>query len=319
MPCLFPQKFLQPFFSINILYSFKIKINCGERFMSAPVTRRFSKLLVCADISPSSSGVINAGFELGRLTSAQVRLLTVVLTPLYPDQLPTSLEQMRAREEDVRVQLEQYQAGAPEAGADVEVEVRTSATAYDGILEEAETYRPGLIVMGRKGSTRLSRLLIGSVAKRVIGLSLCSVLIVPHNAVLNVKKILLAHDGSEYGEAAWREVIHLATLAKSEVIAVSVARDDRREIDCKIVLQHLEASAERHGIPLQSVFLKGRPFEKIIETAKDEQVGLVAMGSHGRTGFARLFMGSVTERVIGTVGCPVLVIKKRPEAEPAEK
>ncbi len=64
---------------------------------------------------------------------------------------------------------------------------------------------------------------------------------------------------------------------------------------------------------LQSVFLKGRPFEKIIETAKEEQVGLVAMGSHGRTGFARLFMGSVTERVIGTVGCPVLVVKMRPD------
>ena len=132
---------------------------------------------------------------------------------------------------------------------------------------------------------------MGSVAERVIGLSRCSVLIVPRNAVLNLKRILLAHDGSEYGEAAWREVIHLAKLAKSEVVAVSVARDDRREIDCKLVLQHLEASAERHGIPLQSVFLKGRPFEKIIETAEEERAGLVAMGSHGRTGLPDFLWG----------------------------
>jgi hypothetical protein len=287
--------------------------------MSASETPRFSQLLVCTDSSPSGSGVISAAFEVGRLTSAKLRLLEVVMTPLYSDQLSAGLEQMRAREQDTRARLEQYQASATEAGVDLEVRVRTGATAYEGILQEAEADQPSLIVMGRKGSTRLSRLLMGSVAERVIGLSNCSVLIVPRHAVLNVKKILLAHDGSEYGEAAWREVIHLAKLAKSEVVAISVARDDRREIECKIVLQHLEASADRHGIPLQALFLKGRPFEKIIEAAQEEQVGLVAMGSHGRTGLARLFIGSVTERVIGTVGCPVLVVKKRPAAEPKEK
>jgi len=280
---------------------------------------RFSKFLVCTDSSPSSSGVINTGLEVGRLTSAKLRLLEVVMTPLYSDQLATSLEQMRDREQDVRARLEPYQASAAEAGVDLEVRVRTSATAYEGIIEEAETDQPSWIVVGRKGSTRLSRLLMGSVAERVIGLSGCSVLIVPHNAVLNLKRILLAHDGSEYGEAAWREVIHLAKLAKSEVVAVSVARDDRREIDCKLVLQHLEASAGRHDIPLQSVLLKGRPFEKIVETAEEEGAGLVVMGSHGRTGFARLFMGSVAERVIGMVGCPVLVVKKRPEEAPKEQ
>ena len=42
------------------------------------------------------------------------------------------------------------------------------------------------------------------------------------------------------------------------------------------------------------------------------------MGSHGRTGLARFFMGSVAERVIGTVRCPVLVVKIRPEEEPKE-
>ncbi len=279
--------------------------------MSTANTPSFSKLLVCTDSSPGSSGAINAAFEVGRLTSARLRLLEVVMSPLYPDQLPTSLEQMREREQAVRTRLEQYQASAVEAGVDLEVRVRTSATAYEGILEEAESDQPSLIVMGRKGSTNLSRLLMGSVALRVIGLSPCSILIVPRNAVLNLKNILLAHDGSEYSEAAWRAVIHLAKLAKSEVIAISVARDDRREVDCKIALQHLEASAERNGIPLQSVFLKGRPFEKIIETAKEEKVGLVAIGSHGRTGIARLFMGSVAERVIGTIGCPVLVVKNR--------
>jgi nucleotide-binding universal stress UspA family protein len=288
----------------------------GEDFMPASETPRLAQLLVCIDNSPSSPGVIKAGLEVGRLTSAKLHLLAVVQSPLYLDQLAASLEQMRAREQDTRAQLEPYHASAAEAGVDLEIRVRTSATAYEGILEEAEADQTSLIVVGRKGSTRLSRLLMGSVAERVIGLSSCNVMIVPQTAVLNLNTILLAHDGSEYGEAAWREVIYLAKLAKSEVIAVSVARDDRREIDCKLVLQHLSASAERHGIPLQAVFLQGRPFEKIIEAAAEERAGLVVMGSHGRTGLARFFMGSVAQQVIGKVGCPVLVVKKRPEAEP---
>ena len=74
--------------------------------MSAPKIPFFSKLLVCTDNSPSSPGVVNTGLELARLTSAKLRLLEVVMSPLYPDQLPTSLEQVRAREEEVRARLE---------------------------------------------------------------------------------------------------------------------------------------------------------------------------------------------------------------------
>jgi nucleotide-binding universal stress UspA family protein len=273
----------------------------------------FQKLLVCSDGSPGSAGAINAGLEFCRLASASLCLLEVVTSSLSPDLVPFSPEQLRDLEDGARARLAPYQTSAAAAGLDVEIQVQTSATAYEGILNAAGMGPPGLIVMGRKGSAKLSRLLMGSVTKRVIGLSRGSVLIVPRNAVFNLKKILVAHDGSEYGEAAWREIIPLAKRAQAEVVAVSVARDERRELDCKVVLQHLKASADRNGIPLCPVFRKGRPFEQIIATAREERVGLVAVGSHGRTGLAQLLVGSVAERVIGMVGCPVLVVKYRQE------
>ena len=76
-----------------------------------------------------------------------------------------------------------------------------------------------------------------------------------------------------------------------------------------MVLQHLKASASRHEIRLESLLLEGRPFEQIVQVAQDEKVDLIVLGSHGRSGLARLLMGSVVERVIGTVKCPVLVTK----------
>ena len=53
----------------------------------------------------------------------------------------------------------------------------------------------------------------------------------------------------------------------------------------------------------------GRPFERIVETAVAEQVGLIVMGTHGRTGLERIAVGSVAERVIRLAPCPVLTLK----------
>ena len=49
--------------------------------------------------------------------------------------------------------------------------------------------------------------------------------------------------------------------------------------------------------------------EVIIELARKANIDLIVMGSHGRTGLKRLLMGSVTERVISSAPCPVLVVK----------
>ena len=83
----------------------------------------------------------------------------------------------------------------------------------------------------------------------------------------------------------------LAEGAHSEVIAVSVARNESRKSELQMVLRHLKASATRHDIRLQALLPQGRPFEQIIQAAQDEKVDLIVLGSHGRSGLARLFLG----------------------------
>ena len=53
----------------------------------------------------------------------------------------------------------------------------------------------------------------------------------------------------------------------------------------------------------------GRPFERILETAAREPVGLIILGTHGRTGLSHVLMGSVAERVVRLAPCPVLTVK----------
>ena len=58
----------------------------------------------------------------------------------------------------------------------------------------------------------------------------------------------------------------------------------------------------------------GEPAAAIVEFARSENVDLIVMGTHGRTGFSRLLMGSVAEAVVRKAPCPVLTLK-----EPAAK
>jgi nucleotide-binding universal stress UspA family protein len=67
--------------------------------------------------------------------------------------------------------------------------------------------------------------------------------------------------------------------------------------------------AEKAGVEVARVVAVGSPYRKIIDLAEAEQVELIVMATAGRTGFSRLVMGSIAERVVRTASCPVLTIR----------
>ena len=56
----------------------------------------------------------------------------------------------------------------------------------------------------------------------------------------------------------------------------------------------------------------------LVELAEDEEVDLVILGSHGRSGLSRAFLGSVAERVVRHAPCPVLVVRGRCDNKPKD-
>jgi hypothetical protein len=278
------------------------------------------KLLVCVDDSPDSTGAITAGLALARSCRSKLFLLQVVeVIPAYelqgPDlmSLPTQpdLELLKLREKATRERLEAWQTEAAKQGIDLEIRVHIDTAAYGGILEEAETIQPQLIIMGRHGRTALGRMVMGSVTAKIIGHSHFNVLVVPEQATLDFHRLLIASDGSPFSDAAWEEALSIARIAGSSLLAVSVARDDSAVSRTEETLQRLQAAAAQAGVPLETQILRGRPFEAILNAAAMKQVDLIILGSHGRTGLKRLLLGSVAERVIGLASCPVLVAKKK--------
>ena len=62
-------------------------------------------------------------------------------------------------------------------------------------------------------------------------------------------------------------------------------------------------------VPYNVTVVEGHPTERILERAKESKAGLIVMGSHGRTGMARLRLGSVAEDIVRSAACPVLIVK----------
>lgn len=64
------------------------------------------------------------------------------------------------------------------------------------------------------------------------------------------------------------------------------------------------------AVPCEHRLLSGNPVRTIVELATEEEVELIVLGTHGRTGFRSLLMGSIAEAVVRTAPCPVLTLKQ---------
>lgn len=78
-----------------------------------------------------------------------------------------------------------------------------------------------------------------------------------------------------------------------------------------LAMRSLQARAGRAGVRARAVVLEGHPFAEILRAAARERAGLIVVGTHGRSGFSRVFLGSVAERVIRLAPCPVLTVRSR--------
>lgn len=76
-------------------------------------------------------------------------------------------------------------------------------------------------------------------------------------------------------------------------------------------LDRLVAKAKTAGVRGTGLLLTGAPHDQIVRAARSRRADLVVIGTHGRTGLARFFLGSVAARVAALASCPVLIVRGR--------
>jgi nucleotide-binding universal stress UspA family protein len=267
------------------------------------------RLLVCCDGSAEARQAVFQTLALARACGSRVGVLRVV--EIIPEVEAVAPDLRAQQEREVREEMKAIRAEAAGMKAAVEILIRQSQLPHAAIVAEAEKFGADLIIMGRSGRTGLARLLLGSVTARVIGHSAVNVLVMPRGASLSLARLLVALDASPPSEAAWQEAVSLAKSGEVQLFAVAAAPEEGEIIEAQgIIRQHLEA-ANREGIHLRGILPQGQqPDDAIVQAALRNEVDLIIMGSHGRTGLTKLLMGSVTQGVIGQAPCPVLVVKK---------
>ncbi len=142
-----------------------------------------------------------------------------------------------------------------------------------------------------------------------------------------IRRILLATDLSAASDAASVHAFDLARSLNADLVVVSVidpATDpvtglrgtpiDRLRDERLTAAQALVARGRHDGVRVSFLVWEGNPGEAIVEAATSEQVDLVVVGSHGRSGVGRMLLGSVSDFVVRRAPCPVLVVRGTPKS-----
>ncbi len=139
------------------------------------------------------------------------------------------------------------------------------------------------------------------------------------------KKILAPLDGSELSECSLEHIRSVATGCHvPEVLllwvveplrqVVELGEDWRRKAETRIqseaenYLSKLADDLKKEGVAAEAVVVSGRPADMILDYANQNQVDLIIMSTHGRSGVSRWFLGSVAEKILRHSLIPVLTV-----------
>jgi nucleotide-binding universal stress UspA family protein len=145
-----------------------------------------------------------------------------------------------------------------------------------------------------------------------------------------IRRILHPTDFSKASSAAYKRAVDMAKGNRAELLLVHVLTtavpwvadgyvspqvyEDMANATRASGQKHLTAlvrKAKRAGVRAKGLLLDGVPHERIVQAARSRKADLVVIGTHGRTGFAKLFLGSVASRVLAMASCPVLTVRGR--------
>ncbi len=273
---------------------------------SCPLAK-LDTLLVATDRSEFSEGAVREAITFAQRCSSRLIVMSVLEANPEYETIGASIYQKE--EEEAARYLESVKGRTDREGLFCETVLDYGQEPYQLIVAEAAARKVDMIIIGRRGRTGLMKVLMGTVAAKVIGHASCKVLVVPRAARIKCKDVLVATDGSEHSAAAAAEAIEIAKRCGSNIIAVSAAHGDTDLVRAKEHVDAVVAMARSGGIPAEALTPLGKSDQAILETAGGRGVDLIVMGTYGKTGIRKLFMGSSTEKVIGRASCAVLVVR----------
>lgn len=278
------------------------------------------RIIAATDFSTRSQRALRQAGLLARQRGAQLTLLHVV-----DEDQPAHLIQLE-RTEGEAILNEQISSVAELQGIDCRIVVMTGV-AFDAIQRTAESTSADLIVMGAHRKQLLRDIFVGTTIERVVRSGPCPVLMVNNEAAHSYSRVLVAVDMSDISALAVQTakalgflddthltVVHaFEALAKGKLFMADVPKD---RIEKYVAEERQRASAElatflqpQLGSTAWSRRVEeGAPLQVISEAATEIGADLLVIGTHGRSGIAKVLMGSVAERALRALNVDILAV-----------
>ncbi len=194
------------------------------------------------------------------------------------------------------------------------------STPVDAIIETAKACNVDLIVMGTHGQGGERRMLLGSVAERVLRAAECPVLTVRQKKglttpVAQIKSLLVPVNFSTVSRMA---VVTAGRIAECFGGTISVLRvvepieENLNEEDEMTRLCAWIPSEVRKRSEIQEFVVKGDGAEKVVSFAEEEKTDLIVLGAQHRKFFDSTVVGTTTIRVVRHAPCPVFTLTRQP-------
>ena len=290
------------------------------------------KLILCpVDFSEFSIRAYHYALSLAAHYRANVVVQNIVEIWRYPyaDYVASQgdyQEFCRALREGGEEKLREFVKQHPHDDIQPELAVHEGIAA-DCILSFVKARKPDLIVMGTHGRRGFDRMVLGSVADRVMRRAPCPVLTIckappestaageERHHVHHLNRILYCTDFSENSAPALNYAISATEEYDAELTLLHVLEElpspaKKTEAIATVTeqLDKLIPAKERNKLKIKTAVRIGKPYQQIIQFAQEGQIDMVAMGVSGRGALDRAVFGSTTYRVIQLGPCPVLAV-----------
>lgn len=286
----------------------------------------YDTILVPTDGSEGAKAAARHGLNLANAFDSQVQFLSVVDDRTYSSGLEgidsEANDQREALERQATNALQVLEELADETPSTYQTAVEHGAP-HETILSYADEHDVDLISMGTHGRTGLDRYLLGSVAERVVRTSDIPVLTSQSEPEENsgYDRILIPTDGSDTATVAvdhgltiaeqYDATIHVLSVVDLSAVAGSYSVAPMIESwkeRCERTVEGVAEESENRGLDVVTDVVEGTPYRAIQKYIESEEIDLVTMGTHGRTGLRRYLIGSVTARTVRTSDIPVLTV-----------
>ena len=286
----------------------------------------YDEILFPTDGSDGADAVFNHVLDIADAHGSRVRVLNVADTN-QPSVLRKGGDVIDVLKKEGKHVVGDAADRARERGVSVITEV-IQGEPYRTIVDYADSHGVDLVVMPTHGRRGLERFLLGSTTERVVRRAEVPVLTVKPDAdsvEYPYGNVLVPTDGSDCARAALatgvdvvkaeKASLHLLSVVDTMSLGVDVRSDVRIELleeSASEILQEASDFAENAGIDPVSVTVEygASVYGAILSYIEDNEIDLVVVGTHGRTGFDRYVLGSVTEYLIRASPIPVLTVRE---------